>query len=250
MDIDADTAPKTGSLADYIRQIHYGDYSFERIFDYGITHRPPQLRSDRINRILLYPGSFNPPHRGHLELLHHGFTKSGRDFNIVAAMVLCLDDEALIKKLAGRKDAVIFTKAERVRLWKGYVPSDWYWIYDQSVREWFDFQNRLTRVIKKDGFQVSWVLLCGPYYVGVDCLPSAKQWGCKEIIVSDIGRPANFTCRARNTLTDLNGCEAWKRLVPDLETMQKYASESTSWIVSGMFILSHTAAQLLLNKSK
>ena len=118
------------------------------------------------------------------------------------------------------------------------------------MSEWSDFQESLTRVITEDGFQISWVVLCGPDYVGVDRLPPAPTWGCKEIIVSDISRPANFTRRARNKLTNLHGCEAWKRLVPDLEIMQQYAKESTSWIVSGMFMLNQTSAQHLLDEGK
>lgn len=253
MDIYAHMAPKTSCLANYIRQIHYGDNfpsCLQVIFDYGVTHRSPHLRSDRINRILVFPGSFNPPHCAHLELLRHGFMKSGRDFNIIAAFVLCLDDESLIRKLSGKKNAMIFTKAERVRLWNDYVPSDWYWTYDQSESEWFDFQKSLTQAITKDGFEVSWVALCGPDYVGVDCLPPRSVWGCKEIIVSDIGRPANFICRARNTLINLSGCEAWEELVPDLEAIQKYAKESTSWVLSGLFMLCHTFAQHLLDKGQ
>lgn len=249
MDTNAHKAPKTSSLEDYIRQIHYGDYCFERIFDHGLSHRPPQLRSDRINRILVHPGSFNPPHLGHLELLRHGFTYSGRDYNIVAAIVVFLDDKSLIKNFASKKNPVLFTKTERVRLWKGYVPSDWYWPYDRSESEWFDFQRNLTEVITKDGFKVSWVALCGPDYVRIDCLPSSLEWGCKEIIVSNIGRRADFVRRARNTLTNLRGCEAWEKLRPDLETIREYATEGASWLFTGLYT-PKTFDQRLLNKSK
>jgi hypothetical protein len=64
----------------------------------------------------VYPRSFNPPHRGHFKLLRHGFEEAGRDINTIAAIVLPLDDESLVKKLRGQENALIFTKTERIRL--------------------------------------------------------------------------------------------------------------------------------------
>lgn len=37
----------------------------------------PVLRSDQTNYIIIYPGAFNPPHRGHVEILKDGFWNSG-----------------------------------------------------------------------------------------------------------------------------------------------------------------------------
>jgi hypothetical protein len=93
-----------GCLATYIKNIHYGDDFLPgrtEIFDYGIAHQSPCLKFGRINRILLYPGCFNPPHRDHFEILRHGFGKRDRDICIIAAIVLPLDDESLAKKPRG-----------------------------------------------------------------------------------------------------------------------------------------------------
>jgi hypothetical protein len=72
---------ETSCLTTYIASIHYRDDFLSRrgkIFDYEITHDSPTLRPGRINRILMYPGPFNPPHRGLFELLR------GRGVNIIA----------------------------------------------------------------------------------------------------------------------------------------------------------------------
>lgn len=243
-------ASETRCLETYIKRIHYGDdFTWrERIFDYGITHRPPFLKSGRINRILVYPGSFNPPHRGHFELLRHGFGEAGRDMNTIAATVLPLDDESLVKKLRGQENALIFTKAERIRLWKGYGSSDWCWIFDGSVSEWCGFQKRLTQAITKDGFDISWVVLCGPDYVKVNEVPSMPVWGCKDIIVSDVGRPADFISPAVNRLKALEGCKAWEKAVLDLKALQRYAKEVTSWVYSGTFMIAPICARRMLDE--
>lgn len=249
MDVNVPRASKTSSLADYIEQINFPDYYFNVVSDYGLTHRPLQLRSDRINHILVFPGSFNPPHLAHLELLRYGLTKSGCDLNIVAAIILFLDDKSLVENFAAKKNSVLFIKAERVGLWKNHVLSDWYWTYNRSESEWDNFQNSLTEVITKDGFEVSWVALCGPDYVGVDGLPPGSVWGCKEIIVSDIGRPADFIRRASETLISIRDYKAWEKLGPSLEIIQEHAKESTSQIVSET-ITRHTFDQHLLDESK
>jgi hypothetical protein len=65
----------------------------EQIFDRGGSRFPPCLRSDRLNRILLYPGASNPPHHNHLAILRHG-----SEYNVIAATVIPIDDVALEKK--------------------------------------------------------------------------------------------------------------------------------------------------------
>lgn len=243
--------PSLSTVIPYIESIHYGDdfTSWGRkIFDYGITHRSPSLESGRINRILVYPGSFNPPYRRHFGLLCHGFLEGSRDMNMVAAIVLPLDDESLVKKLRGQENALIFTKAERIRLWEGYGPSEWYWIYDRSVSEWRCFQERLTQTITKDGFDISWVILCGSDYVGVNGVPPIPVWGCKDIIVSDVGRPADFISPTMKRMKMLEGCEAWSEAVLDLEALQRYAKEGASWVYSGVVMIDPIHAQHMLDE--
>jgi hypothetical protein len=94
------------------QQIHYGDATdfHPKIFDYGITHFPPLLRRNR-SRILFYPGSFNSLHRGHRALLEHGFGQNGEDVNIIAAIILPLDDESLGRKVAAQGGTPVLTKA-------------------------------------------------------------------------------------------------------------------------------------------
>lgn len=245
--------PKTRCLAPYIESIHYGDSRTpfsKQIFDYGITHRSPSLKFGCINRILVYPGSFNPPHLAHVEILRNGFTKSGRDMNIIAAIILPLDDEYCKRKLGGQKRPLIFTKAERARLWNGYGLSDWYWTYDRSESEWYNFQKRLTDNISKDGLNISWVALCGPEYVNLDGIPSVPVFGCKDIMVSDAGRPADFTTRGVDRLRTLKGCEAWEEVLLDFKALQRHAREDTSWVYSGIFMINPIYGERMIREGK
>lgn len=249
----ANMATKTKYLASYIEKSHYKDSASvwlnRPIFDYGITHYPPCLRSDRTNRILLYPGSFNPPHHGHLELLQHGFARSGYD--IIAAIVIPLDDERLDRKCRAQGENLMFSKKQRVELWRGkYWPSDWFWVYDHTEQEWTEFRRLLTKNITDDGFDLSFVLLCGPDYVQLRELPSPMSWDCKDIIVSNVGRPADFISSAG--LVTLENCEPWEKAALKRDIIQRDALEKVAWFYSGLSLLScrPQALQTMLNEGK
>ena len=66
------------SLEYYISQVS----SHRRVFGHGLMHRPPRINPGKVNQILLFPGSFNPSHRGHLELLRHALDNCGSGANL------------------------------------------------------------------------------------------------------------------------------------------------------------------------
>jgi hypothetical protein len=235
---------KSADLGCYIENCHYGDSTpfFRRnsIFDMGITHIRPRLDKSRTNRILVYPGSFNPPHHGHLALLGHAFASSCDDINVIAAIILPLDDKDVDRKCRAVGEDLVLTKDQRVRLWLGECGrQDWYWVYDRSVRKWESFRHRLLDAVTQDGFDLKFVLLCGPDYLKLASPPPWRACDCDEIIVSDISRSADFRNRD-GSLRQLKGCDSWKRVLYDNEEVSRRAKQMASWLMSGMSLLSPT----------
>jgi hypothetical protein len=170
--------------------------------------------------------------------------------NIIAAIILPLDDDHLAEKLGRQKDALALRKADRVRLWRGYTPSTLYWVYDGSTAEWGEFQRRLMEAIVKDGFDLTWTALCGPDYVGFNYVPQGSVWGCKEIIVSDVGRSADFTHGAITSLSTLRSCNVWEKVLPDIMSLCKDAERGANWVVSGFSMVCPKSARIMLNEGK
>lgn len=93
---------KTSCFTTHIKSMQYEDNFSpwqKKIFDYEITHHSLSLKPDHINHIQVYSESFNSPHCEHFELFHHEFMQSDHDMNIVAVIILLLNDKSLVKKL-------------------------------------------------------------------------------------------------------------------------------------------------------
>ena len=74
---------------------HYND-----IFKLGLT--ATTFEGMRRNRIILYPGFVNPPHRRNEALLRNVFDSS-QVLNVIAAIIVPLDDEDLGAKYDQRQ---------------------------------------------------------------------------------------------------------------------------------------------------
>ena len=236
----------TAALSPYIEKIIYeyecneGRFPRERIFDYGIAHEAPVLERGHTNRILVYPGSFNPPHNGHVALLRQALNNSGSDVNIIAAIILPLDDNSLHSRLARQPGTLIFTQKQRATLWAGEYgtgPGPSCWVFEYSTKKWGAFQKQLIKTTASDDFNVEFVCLLGPDWVKVAQSPRGRVRGCEQIIVSDVGRSAEFIPDTISNLTQLRGCERWEEVLPDFEALRRRAEEDDSWVYSGLYIL-------------
>ena len=178
-----------------------------QIFD--SLHSAPTLEKSRTNRVLLYPGSFNPPHRGHLHLLKHAFTRGTHDLNVIAAMVLPHSDASVYTKVKAENGKFMFGIEERCLLWKQDLcfPA-WAWVYNKSGQSFAKFSERLLQVVEKDGFSLEFVPLYGAGIASPDSPPS-PAYGCKTIIMTNAARRADFQ-RSSGRLRDFEGCTKWR----------------------------------------
>ncbi|KAM0353075.1 hypothetical protein ACHAPU_001964 [Fusarium lateritium] len=202
-------------LASYVERLQPIDpkasQPSDRPFNNTTAKNPPLLRPHGVNRILLFPGSFNPPHQGHLDLLKHVFDNAGEDLNIIAAIIVVTDDDRLEMKMEDKDTAIILPRERRANLWRGNgIPVDWAWVYNDTEVSWPGFRARLVRELRKDRIELSFILLCGPDAITGDGGYNPECWDCPDSITSDISRPVDF--RYPNTLRQLAGCAPWEKL--------------------------------------
>ncbi|KAI2784656.1 hypothetical protein F4815DRAFT_440959 [Daldinia loculata] len=226
------TSPEEKIVADlgkYIETCYYGNKTVpsERppIFNQDVGHYRPQLKQDRVNRIILYPGCFNPPHRGHQSMVNCAFSCS-QDIDVIAAIVLPLGTSYSPENAKEFMEDVWFTMAQRVRLWRGdNGPHDWLWVYDQGRHEWEIFRYNLEHAIKADGFPFEFIYLGGPDHIGRFHV-SKRPWGCDNMIVSDIGRETDFV--GDETLIRIERHGNWKQILYQ-NRPHPWEAEKASW---------------------
>ncbi|KAI8960140.1 hypothetical protein F5Y11DRAFT_279910 [Daldinia sp. FL1419] len=199
------------------------------IFNQSPGHYIPRLKKNRINRVILYAGIFNPPHRAHQALLNCAFSCS-QDINVIAAIVYPSSRVSPRKKYA---DEIVFSKLDRARLWLGdNGPHDWLWVYDRDGEHWDFFKNSLEELTAKDGFTLEFVFLSGPDNVGPNQLPNI-EWDCKELIVCDIGRESDMV-GIDGTLARCNSYGPWSQLDHLEEIHTQEDVEMPAWLLTSL----------------
>ena len=210
----------------------------EKVFNEKTRQRRPTLESNRTNRILLYPGTFNPPHQGHRALLCHAF-QSSQDINTIAAIIIPGGNSAVRNKCSRNGTSTVFTKEERIRLWQGGLPHDWCWVYPGRVRDFSLFCLHLTEAITRDGFEVKFALLLGPDHISQLSCPTKNDWNCHEVIVSDISRVPDFLTW-RNTLQKFDLYGPWKTVSCSEERAASYAKKIRGMLHGWIYSLAPT----------
>lgn len=168
----------------------------------------PKLRKPQTNRILIYPGSFNPPHRGHLHVLKHAFIRGTDGLNVIAAIITPRSDTSLARKAKAENGNFMFSVNERCHLWKsdlGFPP--WAWVYNNGMNAFSEFSEQLIQAAKKDGYTLEFVPLYGAGAMTPLDPPSVYEY--KTIILSDAARAAEYQYSS-GRLKDFCGCTKWR----------------------------------------
>ncbi|POR35862.1 Uncharacterized protein TPAR_03939 [Tolypocladium paradoxum] len=181
----------------------------QRPFNNGNAQDPPLLRANRApNHILLYPGCFNPPHKGHLALLNHVLRNAGADLSLTAAVVVFTDDDKLAAKNRKEERPLLLSKARRAELWReAAIADDRVWVFGGSEDSWKRLREQLQRDLARQKIDLRFLLLVGPDWISARSVTDPKSWGCVESVTSDISRPVDFRCP--NSLRQLPKCSLW-----------------------------------------
>ncbi|KAF4339210.1 hypothetical protein FBEOM_6869 [Fusarium beomiforme] len=175
-------------LATYIERIkeanQQSSQNLPRPFNNDTATQPPLLKPG-VNRILLYPGSFNPPHLGHFNLLKHVFYNAGGDLQLRAAIIINTDDERLGIKMKRKGTGIVLPRERRANLWRGNSTADWVWVYDNTEASWPEFRNKLVSEVKKDGIDLRCILLFGPDAITAEGGYNPECWDCGDAITCD-----------------------------------------------------------------
>lgn len=177
------------SLGRYLSTIYEDKYLSDRPPQSRILRfkQYPQLDRNRTNVILVYRGSFNPPHRGHLAMLWHVDNQLAKDLNILSAFIRPLADDVVKKKnIRKKKQSIIVSHKDLARLWKDDLDfPPWAWVFDGINCGFSDLEEQIQLLARKDKCRIRFAHLCGP-----DCVEKSPDDDIdyQMTLVSDVAR--------------------------------------------------------------
>ncbi|KAG8419442.1 hypothetical protein J3458_004307 [Metarhizium acridum] len=182
------------------------------------------------NRVLLFPGAFNPAHEGHLQLLRSVLNDMKNHLNIRGVVIFPNDDEKIREKTMEEPVDLDLNKSKRSALWRNAAgfPANNAWIFAESRSALTRFQEQLHGNLTKENINLTFLLLVGSDWISTRAVYDPGQWSCSETITSDVSRPVDFRCEY--TLRQIPGCFDW---------VQRFFAESAPCIPWDPFQISY-----------
>jgi glycerol-3-phosphate cytidylyltransferase-like family protein len=199
------------TFAQYYHRIHKYDSQKAGVDPEANKCNVPLLSKDKVNRVMIYGGAFNPPHVGHLGVLCHAF-QSSSDLNIVAGMVYSLEVDQLAGKNCRSNRRLVLSKRQRSELWErdvrfpawAFAPQ---WAYHMSD----DFETDIASAAKEDGYEILYIRVMGPDTWDINYQPRHTYPGYSEFLVTDATRRASFFS-PDDVPQPIKGCTSWQRV--------------------------------------
>ncbi|TGO46193.1 hypothetical protein BCON_0339g00110 [Botryotinia convoluta] len=182
----------------------------------------PILKSNARNNILLYPGSFNPPHQGHLATIR--YFSERRDQLGITTMFLFVDPGSVVKSKKKKWGDITLPQNLRYELFykvtdiSQLVASAWLQLLVGDMDNHIKVLRATTDLVSGAGYAVKLVGLLGGDKLTVESAPhvhlgNLQEWGpVDEFLIINARRPVDFfDPKTEKIPRDLPGCTKWKR---------------------------------------
>ncbi|KAJ9269156.1 hypothetical protein DTO212C5_4839 [Paecilomyces variotii] len=125
------------------------------------------LQPDHENLILVYGGTFNPPHRGHIDVLLSGLRP---EVNALAIVILPCEDYLLRNKMVKSPSDFVLHMQRRADIWEAIpsIPKDRVWVWTSTYFPFKPMIEALIRLTKADGFTLAFAHMIGPDNLRLD----------------------------------------------------------------------------------
>jgi hypothetical protein len=188
----------------------------------------PKLNPSTQNQILLYPGSFNPPHTGHLATIQHLF--SLRTHLNITTLILFNDPSPTILSKRKKHSTTILPRHIRNTVFSHtpelnpLIHTGWLHLLNGTMESHIAFLRTMTDGIATAGWDVKLVGFLGGDKLSVESEPHLPPgelgaWGpLDEFLIANARRPVDFYVPGEDSRPrDLPGCTSWVREGRDVE---------------------------------
>ncbi|ESZ90185.1 hypothetical protein SBOR_9438 [Sclerotinia borealis F-4128] len=182
----------------------------------------PVLETKARNNILLYSGSFNPPHQGHLATIRY-FHERREDLGITVMFVF-VDPGSIVNSKKKKWGDIILPQNLRYKLFyrvpeiSQLVASGWLQLFVGDMNNHIQVLRTMTDLISEAGFEVKLVGLLGGDKLTVESAPhlhpgNLQEWGpVDEFLIINARRPVDFfDPKNEKAPRDLPGCTKWEK---------------------------------------
>jgi len=198
---------------------HYLQLAYKEV---GLTPSPElhaiqpligTLHPNRENLLLVYGGSFNPPHRGHIEVLLSGLHPA---ISPVAIVILPSEDWHLRSKISTSHPSFFLSQKRRAGLLHAIeaIPRDRVWVWTTTWYPFKPFTEALLRLTKKDGFELSFARLVGPDNLDVEDPCNIMPFAFPGVLVTNRARHVDGHFLEDGKPVVWNGFGEWERSTP------------------------------------
>ncbi|KUJ08767.1 uncharacterized protein LY89DRAFT_764099 [Mollisia scopiformis] len=181
----------------------------------------PTLKRDATNQILLFPGSFNPPHQGDLATIRY-FSDHCDQLGIVA-MFIFADPDEIIGTKEKKWGKIILPQKLHNRMFaqvpelSPLIEDGWLHLLVGDMEGHIQVLRTMTGLISEAGFDVKLVGFFGGDKLSVESPPhlppgDLTAWGpIDDFLITNARRPVVFYDPGQLALHNLPGCTEWER---------------------------------------